>query len=64
MWEILSFAEKPYSGMKKDQVKDKLRSMNHMMDPPNNYMRFDKERYARYVGIASMWMWNRVKYLI
>ena len=44
MWEVLSFADKPYSGMKKDQVKEKLRSNNHMMEPPQNYMRYDKIR--------------------
>ena len=45
MWEILSFADKPYSGLKKDQVKEKLRSNNHMMEPPQNYMKYDKIRY-------------------
>ena len=59
MWEILSFAEKvnckycsrelkelsqPYSGLKKSLVKEKLNTPNYMMDPPTNYLRYNKER--------------------
>ena len=60
MWEILSFAEKvdrhynrggkiinqsqPYSGLKKSLVKEKLKTSNYMMDPPTNYLRYNKER--------------------
>ena len=41
---ILQCIFQPYSGLKKDQVKEKLRSSNYMMDPPANYMRHDRER--------------------
>ena len=58
MWEILSYGEKPYSGLKKDAVKEKLRSSDYMMDPPPNYMRYDKEAWAQCYQIMKE-CWNK-----
>ena len=38
MWEVLSYGDRPWPGLKKDQVKERLRSSQHMEAPPN-YLR-------------------------
>ena len=45
MWEVLSLGDKPYRGMSKQRVKEKLRSADHMMDMPNNYLKFSKNSW-------------------
>ena len=56
MWEVLSYADKPYSGLKKDQVKEKLKTTNYMMDPPKNYLRQNKSMWeAVYLIMKECW---------
>ena len=59
MWEVLSYADKHYSGMKKDKVKEKLKSVNYMMEPPKNYLRQSKNTWeAVYAIMKECWYKN------
>ena len=59
MWEVLSYADKPYSGLKKDKVKERLKTANYMMEPPNNYLRQSKGTWqAAYQVMTECWYKN------
>ena len=59
MWEVLSYADKPYSGLKKDKVKERLKTSNYMLDPPQNYLRQSKAGWqAAYLVMKECWYKN------
>ena len=59
MWEVLSYADKPYSGLKKDKVKEKLKTTNYMMEAPKNYLRQSKSTWeAVFLVMKECWHKN------
>merc|ERR1712025_287929 len=59
MWEVLSYADKPYHGLKKDKVKERLKTTNYMMEPPKNYLRQNKVAWeAVYLVMKECWYKN------
>ena len=56
MWEVLSYADKPYRGLSKAKVKEKLKTSDYMMDTPTNYLRQSKRSWgAAYQVMAHCW---------
>jgi len=56
MWEVLSFADKPYKGLTKAKVKERLKTGSYMMEPPTNYLRHNKKSWtAAYQVMAHCW---------
>ena len=45
MWEVLSFADKPYKGLSKAKVKEKLKTSNYMMEAPANFLRHNRSSW-------------------
>ncbi|XP_023333461.1 tyrosine-protein kinase SRK2 isoform X2 [Eurytemora carolleeae] len=39
MWELVSLADRPYHGLPKEKLKEKLKEGPFLMDPPKNYFR-------------------------
>ena len=59
MWEVLGYADKPYYGLKKEKVKERLKTTNYMMDQPKNYLRQNKAAWeAAYLIMKECWCKN------